>query len=454
MGLLYLLLGEILGTNTLAPTIGAIYLYTFVPLQLNKLKMKEKLSNVISESGIWKDNRSSSHAFLLSPSVYAISEVQHEELKKLGFSLYDCLIGLSRIACIACSNDLNYRGAWQLIRRVFNTGVPKVYQELQSLNPNHIPRLLKVDLMLDESGNFKIAEIDGHNKHGLGYSTLGLRFRESLYPESKSMIGVVKELSKEVNRHGSDVIKIFYADRERFYLPEFEIAQQEFKKHGIDCLVVSELDATLEFTQSGIFLDLPFLNKNIELYDSIIDSYKKGKVKFVIPPKPFLGSKGVLALLRNDYKDTHLESILNSFIKESSLELLRSYIPETYLIGKEIVNKMPMDAKVGKKNFVLKESISSGMKGIYFSDQEGFTTVLDKAFKAKMNWILQEEVVNQPQSFSWYDSGKELNKANNWFMRVTTHYVNRNLADIIVTARRNKAVHGAKDCLQLGAIIT
>jgi hypothetical protein len=36
---------------------------------------------------------------------------------------------------------------------------------------------------------------------------------------------------------------------------------------------------------------------------------------------------------------------------------------------------------------------------------------------------------------------------------VTVQYVNRQLADIIVTARRNKAVHGGKDCLQIGTVI-
>jgi hypothetical protein len=112
---------------------------------------------------------------------------------------------------------------------------------------------------------------------------------------------------------------------------------------------------------------------------------------------------------------------------------------------------------MAEKKYVLKESISSGMKGIFFSDEDGFEEVLSRASATKANWILQEEVVNRPQRFSWFENGAgreaELQTADDWLMRVTVHYVNRKLADGIVTARRNRAVHGATDCLQLGVIV-
>lgn len=109
------------------------------------------------------------------------------------------------------------------------------------------------------------------------------------------------------------------------------------------------------------------------------------------------------------------------------------------------------------KKYVLKESISSGIKGMVFSDEVEFDTSLKLASGASMNWTLQEEVVNQPPTFSWHEAGNSsdpmLHRANDWFMRVTVQYVNHELADIVVTARRDKAVHGAKDCIQLGAVI-
>ncbi len=419
--------------------------------------MYKKLTDTIDESGIWNGVRKESHAFLLSPSVYRITESQHQELRELGSALHDCMLGLSHIAVIAYDQSLNYGGMWLLARKVFSTGVPHVYHELQGMNVRHVPKLLKVDLMVDQNGNFKIAEIDGHNKHGLGYSTLAMRFRKSLYPQERSFPGTVKILAEELKRLGHSEIKLFYADQERFYVPEFEVARQEFSKHEINCILVSEMETDRKSLENGMFLDLPFLYHKKELYKTIVPAYKDGNVKFVIPPKPFLGAKGVLALLRNDGANEYLEALLCAFIKKRSLELVRKYIPETLLIGRQAEKIDSVQERISRKRFVLKESISSGMKGTVFSDEECFTSVLARACATNMNWILQEEVVNQPQTFSWFESGgkdtPEIKTSSDWFMRVTVQYVNRILGDTIITACRSKAVHGGKDCLQIGTII-
>ena len=417
--------------------------------------MHNKLKAVIDESGIWNGTRKETHAFLLSPNVYGVTETQRQELSKLGHALYDCLSGLSHIAIIAYDSNLNYGGAWTLARRVFSTGVPKIYQELQGINVRYIPKLLKVDLMVDQNGNFKIAEIDGHNKHGLGYSTLCLRFREALSPETKKLPGAVKTLAEEIKRMGRAELKLFYAEQEQFYVPEFEIAKQEFYRHGINCRIVSEINADEAFVGEGLFLDLPFLYRKANLYETIIPAYKSGQVEFIIPPKPFLGAKGVMAILRNDIKNTQLEAILLSFIKKPSLDLVRQYIPETFLVGRKAESFKSVKEHVSGKKYVLKESISSGMKGTVFSNSLDFEKALSVACKSNMNWILQEEIENQAQTFSWFENENDLKPktADGWFMRVTTQYVNRPLADIIITARRDKAVHGAKNCIQIGAIV-
>lgn len=434
--------------------------------------MENLLQYVITESGIWDGEQRESHKFLLSPSVFRVSLNQENSLRELGPAINDCLLGISHIAIIALDEKANYsRDAWPLIRKVFSTGIPKIYHEFQGQNLREIPKLLKVDFMVDQSGNFKIAEIDGHNKHGVGYSTLALLFREKLYSGSKAFTGVVFELAKEIERMGRSELVILYADQEKFYLPEFKVMQKEFLKYQIDCFVISEKEAVGKDFAGKLLLDIPFLYREANLNIEIMERYRNKDISCIIPPKPFMGSKGILALLRNDIKNEHLESILNTFIKKSSLDLVRSYIPETYLIGKDAMGISPITTD--NRRFVLKESISSGMKGVFFSeDKDSFS--FEKAMKiaknTKLNWILQEEVINQPQTLSWYEesfkkckrphSGEnELervakeNTSSDWFLRVTAHYVNRKIADLIVTARRDRAVHGAKDCLQIGAII-
>ena len=416
--------------------------------------MFSTVHEVVSQSGLWTNSRRSSHSFLLSPSVYSISTEGKRELDVLGAALATCLLGLSNIAVIAYDPHLNYKGAWNMVRRVFSTGVPGVYKTLQGMNVRDIPRLLKVDLMVDQDGKFKIAEIDGHNKHGVGYSTLARRVREALRPEAKVLPGVVSSLSQEMSRLGHEELKLFYADQERFYVPEFEIVRSEFEKLGFGCQIIDEMKTDIANLRSGLFLDLPFLNHRTEMYNAMVPAYKDGAVKFVIPPKPFFGAKGVLAILRNDGHDEHLEAILRAFIDKGSLELVRSYIPETWLVGKQANHVDEMREHTSKKKYVLKESISSGMKGVFFSDEVEFDSAFRRAGGQNMNWVLQEEVRNQMQTFSYFEQDDcSVRTSDDWFMRVTVHYVARELADIVVTATQNRAVHGGKRCLQLGAIV-
>jgi len=417
----------------------------------------EILTKVITDSGLWKDDRKKTHSFVLSPSVFQISVAAKKELEQLGHAINDCLFGLSHIAVIAYDKVLNYRGAWMLVRQVLSTGVPKIYQELQGMNIKHLPKMLKVDLMVSEDGRFRIAEIDGHNKHGLGYSTLCKQFCQAVSPEVTVFPGVVATLAKEVRTRGYDEVKLFYADQERFYVPEFEVVAQEFARHNINCQVVSEMSATSEFLEKGLFLDLPFLYQRPGLYQTIVPAYKEGKVQFVIPPKPFFGAKGVLALLRNDTNDKHLEALLHSFIKKESLELVRNYIPQTFLVGKHATRSAQVMELVASKPYVLKESISSGMKGVFFSNEKDFMEALKRAEKSSMNWVLQEQVENQPQTFSWIEEQENgepiLKTGDGWYMRVIAQYIGRQLAEVIVTSRRDRAVHGGKDCIQLGTMI-
>jgi hypothetical protein len=414
--------------------------------------MKKTLERVIAESKIWEGMQKETHAFLLSPDVYRLRIAQKEELTKLGACLYDCLVGLSKMAFIAYEDKIQNQGAWILIRKVFSSGVPKIYTKAQGIFPSHIPRLLKVDFLVDEQGSLKIAEIDGHNKHGLGYATLGKRCREVVHPTAETCVGAVAALSEEIRRLGYRKINFLYADQERFYLPEFKIAQNEFRSNGIDCKLFSETEASEDDLREGLFLDLPFLQERPDLYTSAIDAYRSGKTDFIIPPKPFLGAKGALALLRNDAMDQQLEAILCSFINKSSLESVRSYIPTTHLVGSQLKNSaFVMD---DTRNFVLKKSISSGMKGVVFSDDPRFAVSLAAAQSSKLNYVLQEEVRGRVHSFSYYKNGEEFAaRSNDWYARVTVHYINRNLGDITVTARQDKSVHGAKDCLLLGTVI-
>jgi hypothetical protein len=213
------------------------------------------------------------------------------------------------------------------------------------------------------------------------------------------------------------------------------------------------MDARPDQLENGVFLDLPFLYHREELSQMLLTRYQNREVRFVIPPKPCLGAKGVLALLRNDVDNGHLEAILQAFIPAKDLQRVREYIPRTFLVGRQGLDPSKLAWKISEGRYVLKESISSGMKGTVFSDDPDFQSILERASKTQLNWILQEEVVNAPQTFSHFDQDATCHTSNDWFMRVTVQYVGRTLADVVVTARQDKAVHGAPDCIMLGTTV-
>lgn len=417
------------------------------------------VQHTVASSGIWEGGEN--HKFILSPSVYEITPAKKDELGKLGQALHECLGGLGRVATIAFNPTLHHSNAWNKISRVLGMEVPNVYRGIMPLKPSLVPAICKVDLMEATDSRYFIAEIDGHNKHGLGYSTLAAHIRRMVRPGARSFPGVAVSLASEVKRRNKGDVTLLYSDRERFYLPEFRILRAALADLGIRMVVVAESDVSMNGVGnlaakdgsriSDLFVDFPFLSSNQFLNTRLADLYREGEIGFLIPPKPFFGSKAALALLKNDERDDDLEAILASQIPRRSLELLRQYIPQTYLIHKA-ENKNYWRGKMDGTSFVLKESISSGMKGVVFASDPEFEKTLDLASRSFYRFILQEEVNNRPQKFQFYSRTGELLE-DEWFMRITVHYAMRSVADVIVTARRDKKVHGAPDSLQLGTIV-
>lgn len=422
-------------------------------------QLHEILEGAVIDSGLWQGSGRQTHAFLLSPSLYEIDRSQAEEFNALAPALDDCLRGLGRIYTISATPGLASGKIWKTIFQILNHGVPKTYNDLQHLNPSRVPAVLKVDFMRTDTGQFQIAEIDGHNKHGMGYQTLAGQLRQLIAPDHHSYPGIVEALARSVESRskGQNRLLMLYGDQERFYLPEFSILQAALTERGIEMLLANELELEIvngEIRRKGSFMpsllvDFPFLYKNVALRDALIVAYQEGKINFLIPPKPFFGSKGLLAILRNDEKNAQLEAILNSHIKPATLELVRSYIPETTFLNSS--QNAQESSFCGDSPFVLKEVIASGMKGTIFSTDDNYERVMHIAKQSPNRFVLQREIQNQPHRFSYFENG-ECCEAD-FFVRATAHFVDRKVADIVATARQDKKVHGAKDCLQLGTII-
>ena len=449
--------------------------------------LHEKLLQVMDQSKLWEGSQRSTHGFLLSPDVYHVSDEHQNQLEKLCPALNECLSGFGRLVAIAQTPEFVRTNAYRLINTVANVGAPLYYRDAQFRRPSCLPVVCKCDLMDATDGTLKIAEIDGINKHGFGYGALVNRLRDAIGdhdPES-CYPGIAHTIAQAINqpkvkyracpspdgrynrRNLPPMVSytelewcelgLLFGEHERFYLPEFRVFADEMKRYKVKVTMVGERDLKLkegEVTNlpSRILVDLPACVRNPQLSETLAGMYVKGEVDFLLPPKPFLSSKGVMALLRNDEHDEDLECTLRSQISSSALATVRAHLPPTYLVTRRNLGFI-RDVLTGSGTpYVLKAVISNGMKGTIFMEDSRYETVLAELSKiGDGSYILQEEVVNKPETFNYFQPDGEL-RDDTWYKRMIVHFARGLVADIDITARRDKKVHGAKDCLQLGVI--
>lgn len=438
-----------------------------------KIRARERsiLEAVMEESGFWQGEQRFTHGFLLSPSVFTLSTDQQGQLAAIASALEQCLIGLAKMAAVACDPHQGQTICWQMLGKIFRTGIPGFYHPLQVAYPEQTPAICKVDLLEDADGHFWIAEIDGHNKHGLGYSVLARRLKTALGKSSAhDYPGVAPLLAEEVKAKGNSKLTVIYANQERFYRPELLVLASELAKSGVDLEVIDEIDWESERPLPTVLLDLPEYNHNQRLRETLASAYFEGEVSFLIPPKPFLGSKAILAILRNDgmagiigqtghqstlAKDEELEEMLRQFIEAEALEKIRGHIPPTFLVSKRLGRvKISQDTWVElakSDHYLLKGVVSSGMKQVYFPDDDGYWRELDQSAATYYLRILQREVEQTTRVFGYWE-GKEYHEAP-FYSRLTLHASQGRIADVIATSRQDKRTHGAKDCLQLGGYL-
>jgi len=423
----------------------------------------QAVENVVVASGLWNNGRrDGSHGFILSPGRFEITQSQQEALTMLGRSLYECLAGMGRIFAIASNQRLSSGRTWDAIGKALRTGVPSTYRETQIHKPGETPEIFRADVMIGVDGQFSIAEIEGQKKHGLGYSVLASRVSTEALGNSASFAGVAASLASVVakKRLPDNRLTLLYADQEEFYVPEFMILKAELKKFDVELAVCPELNVRVdngtfiprgEAEQPHTLIDFPFFYHHPQLNAALERHYLEGTVNFLIPPKPFLGSKTMLAILRNDEQNPELENILRSQIKSESLDRARAAIPETYLVHTKMSPEI-VQAIEQKGGFIVKEVLASGMKGIGFDEDDDFLERFAKARKANYLHILQREIETARIKLPYFtDEGEE--RFDDWYLRIGVFYAKRGISDISVTARRDKRVHGATDCLQIGTVV-
>lgn len=414
----------------------------------------DQLRAAVMATGLWNDGRGQgNHRFALSASVFTLSAQQVGRLTELGRAVDACLLGVSRLMAIGADSNLcgNNEGYRQL-RRSLGRGA--AYGVADALKPGALPLLRKVDIVPGADDNLWIAEIDATNPRSWGYSLVGRELCKVAAPGEPMLPGVVPFIAAHLAKRKVQELVFLHGNTQRFYAPEFAIVADAMAAHGVTMYVADEDDvvidggeATLKATGQKLprcFVDFPFMNHNKPLIDWLAAGARNRTVDFLVPPKHYLSSKVLLALLSNPDGDERVEHLLRSQIEPSDLAVLRRHLPETRLVD----SKLP----AGREGTVLKKAVSSGMKGVVFSDAPGFDTALAQAQKEPGTYVLQRQVEPAAFPFATLEPQAAL-QTNSWFVRLTAYMSYRGVEDVAVTARTDKRVHGATDAILTGTVI-
>lgn len=440
----------------------------------SEIKLMQSQADFLRKCGLWHTDRSQ---FRLSLDVLELSASESQELVEISNlvaghnGLLENTVKLFRMTSNPQFASSHAGGA---IRKALCMGISKAEMPLQTLRPLDIPFLTRLDLVAvdkekDSDSAFQIVEIEGDKSHAFGYCTLPA-FLRNLMLKSNLPLGLIDAFKEELrfrNAEGKQILHIV-GELERFYLPELQVFARIAQSEGIDLIVAGESE--IQVTRNG--LKAPGLKDPATLLVSIprlrpfgrggsrIDAkniyalYEEGVVDCMIPPKRFLGNKSLLGIVSNAMAEPELESYLNEIFGEKLIAGLRRFIPQTIqLTWKNRKEVLDMVAR-NSGEWIIKETTSSGMKGVSLSNGENKRErMIKEATDSPFSYIVQRKVQQKTQTFRFSEPNNSIriNEAP-MFMRISPFVTRSGIATVGLTARETPDVHGATDAIQIPVI--
>ncbi len=369
------------------------------------------------------------NTYVLSPAAYALTCTQSQQLEVLARTVYAAMRTLSeRLSALSQERSLTNSDAQFLA--LANAGIRGL------LGPKDIggavPPIMKVDMMQDTDGCYRIAEVDAYNPRGLAFMALLDESLPKYHPPVGGGVAAVARMMKACG--GAASWTIIVSEMERFYKPALHVLQASLTRQGVTTNIVDECDISNDELVGEHVLIIPeSLNRNIEGRARLVARYRSGELKTLYPPAAYLGSKAFLPFL-------------------SQQAGMSQFIPSCSLVSKKtdpasIANGTPT---------VLKGVMSSGLKQVIFSDDDAqlFAAKYAEAREMKRpSWILQHSVQQESIRIPVYlDESDTKGHFKEYFLRITAQISETGLVGVEVTGRPDKKVHGAPDCIQIPVV--
>lgn len=379
------------------------------------LLSKMRQAQIAKDCGLWPDNN---HLFELTEKPLVINKQQMRQILDIGDSLFgtggvlDGLVMLHRDLC-----QTNQKPSNNLLR-LFADSIK--HKERSINNFGNQPALLaRVDLMIDTDGNIKIAEIEAAGKiHGLGFGLFTELIADVPNPNT---LGIMHGMTKLIRSNGKDNIKLLVSSR--FFLPEIELVSRKLQLENINSQVIfcDPRSGDQPDPKNTTLFNLP---QNSPRH--LLDSWGKGNLDCLLPPRPILGTKASLAVLFNSESDQEAEEKLLSHIDPIKLASIRRFIPATSIFNPDDPNATSM------QNTIIKTIGDSGAKGIALGNN---SSKLLKMAKEKNEPIVVSKFIKQDQK-------------DGLFARLAAFFSPDGLITMPITLSNNPIVHGGPKNIQ------
>ena len=357
------------------------------------------------------------NACTLTPCALALSRDALNGLDQLARQTYAALASTQqRIHALATARSLTNADAAfvKLARRAARDLLAPGECEL-------VPPVVKLDCVITD-GSFKVVEVDAYNPRGYGY----LALLNALVPTGKRAGGGIAELAKRMRAQSDGAWRFLVPEYERYYEPGYRILCAALAAEGIDAICVRESELV-----DGADLDMATfvipdtLHELPALRTALMGRYREGCLTTFYPPCAYLGTK----------------ALLPTIAAEAS-----GYVPKTALVSRM---HDPRAAFSGET--LLKGVVSSGMKQVLFSDEDGDAferAYLDARQQKTPQWVIQEAVSQAPIPVTVFGEDGARRVAP-YYLRVIAYATRDGLLGAEVTGRPDRRVHGAPDCVQM-----
>jgi len=342
--------------------------------------------------------------YKIADTSFDITTKEIEEIVDLTRIAYKFLRAMHHLNSVICKNNNLVRSA-SVLKKIIHCDVPKNYKAaiLNSSN-NSMPLFMRIDVMKDINGNFKIAEIDPMNKHGLGFAT-ACREQNERMQHQKLFTLLEQAIAK---KKCTEICIVISKDEEFFFLEQVYFAEKITENINIKTSVILEGDELLQQKiddDNCHFLDCPiFQNK----YDtSLLDAFTKQPERFLNPPQHWMGNKALMSVVfEESFRD-----LIGLFISQDLIRGMQKFLPQTYY------------TKPHQGKYVTKILHSSGARGVFLDGK----------------YIGNEDVI--------YQEFVEQKKYSQGYTRLAVHAIQGQLAELTITASDSLPVHGGNNSI-------